>query len=216
MNFIVPREECVDSVIVDLRDVAGGWELLDHSLPKKGDDVLKPAEYTAYIFYIPRHLFVNKGQNADYDTIVRNIRERNIPKVEKYVDNLDFFRELIETDERNKPAFEHTKILYDYFDNHRYNIIELPKDKFIIVGAPLWEYSVQLILVKTFSPFIGQEDYYGKVTSVQSMGICDLEFARQFKAYKDGYGVGIRNFKQFSRQSEREKTCFQESDEYER
>lgn len=205
MNIIVPREENVDSVIIDLRDVVNGMELQDDAHRKFGEDILKPAEYTAYLFYIPRHLFVNKGQNADYDTIVKNIQEQNIPKVEKYIEDIDFFRELIRLDERNRPAFEHTKNLQRFFDFYGYKIIELPKNKAIIVGAPLWSNSVQLIRIKTSAPFKNDEKHYGKVNDVVGVGISDHGFALNLKDYVDGYGMDKISFKQYSRMSKREK-----------
>ena len=218
MNIIIPREENVDSIIIDLRDVVNGMELQDDSRVKKGVDISEPAEYTAFLFYIPRHLFVNEGQNADYDTIVKNIQERNVPKVEEYVQNIDSLKELMIANENNIPLFEHTQNLQDFFDLYGYKIIELPKNKTIIVGAPLWKNSVQLISVKTTSPFKEQGDYYGKVNEVEGLGICDLDFVRQIKEYIDGYGVEEmeREFKQFSRQSKREKIRLQEGGDYER
>lgn len=186
MNIIIPREENVDSIVVDLRDVVNGSELQDDSFRKKNEDILSPADYTAYIFCVPRQYFVNDGQNSDYDTIVKNIKNGNILKVEKYI--IDVVESITKLNKNDKVNFAHFKNLFLHFNPSQCKIIPLAENQTLIVGAPLWRHSVQLISVKTVSPFENDEDY-GKVCEIKGEGICDEKFAFEIENYEPGHNV---------------------------
>mgnify|MGYP005777468647 CR=1 FL=1 len=187
MNIIVPIEENVDSVVVDLRDIVRGKELQDDSFRKKNEDIFHPADYTAYIFCVPRQYFVNDGQKADYNTIVKNIQSDNISDAENYM--IEVIESILKTNKNDRVNFNHFINLFKNFNPKHCKIIPLKANQNIIVGAPLWRHSVQLISVKTTSPFKDKEDEYGKVCSIEGVGVCDERFACEIENYEPGYNV---------------------------
>ena len=170
MNIIVPEEENVDSVVLDIRSLSQGEYLGDDTF--RDENSFTPSQYTAFLFYIPRNLFVNKGQKADFKTICANIKANKIPKVREYVKCTEFLEQMSNICPSLAHLWAHTSLLRLAFDPEHIEVIMLPKNKRLLVPAPLGKDAVQLIEVSTSSPFPQKESYYGKVCHVENSGVC--------------------------------------------
>ena len=130
MNIIIPEDEKVSDVIFDLRDFPG----IEKDLWKK------KSAFTKYLFYVPREMFVNDGESASFEQIVKNIKEDKIPKVKEHISNIKKLEDVMAKNDDNLSNFLHTLFLtssFDFFDKLKKNFIKLPSDEVFAVPVEL-------------------------------------------------------------------------------
>jgi len=163
MNIIIPEDEKIEYFVLDLRDALEGTEM---------GYIKELGTIPENVLIIPKKYLKMKGKRVDIASI--ELYFKDTAKNLKYLNNKDFF---------------FTKAIN--FDNSRKLGVKIIRVKdgidSVLVGAPLWNSSVQIIEVLFKYEIVGD----GKFIDVVNAGIMPIGMANaKLKNYYDGVGVG--------------------------